>query len=402
MGELISIIIPVFNIEGYIRKCIESIMQQSYSDIEIIIVDDGSTDKSGEICRKYADMDSRIVYLYQENQGSVGARKTGLVNAKGKYIVFADGDDYAEADYVEKLYELMIENDVDFVYSNYMVNGKEQRYVKQVQLYREQDLNMECRIDLLCNHLFEWDVEKEVIDCNLYGCIYKKSIIYDCYMELPNHQQYGEDLLCFCNLLMKCKSLMLVPIALYHYLIREKSLDHPENYMHSIANKTSLYIEVEKLLKQYNLFSTLVEKCQIFFINKILNDFRLAKSDKILTKEMYECVFTDLLMGKKIILYGAGVVGRSVYEQLTNYKSIEIIGWVDVNYRNIQSGYRQIVSPHCIKELQFDYVVVAVKTKLIADEIIEKLVQSGINRECILWQPYELIVSVELERGNRE
>ena len=402
MRELISIIIPVFNVRDYIGKCIESIIQQSYHNIEIIVINDGSTDGSGEMCRQFADKDSRMVYVYQENQGSVGARKKGLMLAKGKYIVFADGDDYAQVDYVEKLYELMIENDVDFVYSNYMVNGKEQRYVKQVQLYREQDLNMECRIDLLCNHLFERNVEKEVIDCNLYGCIYKKSIIYDCYMELSNHQQYGEDLLCFCNLLMKCKSLMFVPIALYHYVIRENSLDHPENFMKSIANKTSLYMEVEKLMKQYNLLPTLSEKCQLFFINKILGDFRLATLDELHTKEAYECGFIHLLMEKKIILYGAGVVGNSIYEQLTNYKSIEIIEWVDANYENIQSGYRQIGNPYCIKELQFDYVVVAVKAKKNAEEIIEKLVQNGINRECILWQPYELIVSVELKGGNRQ
>lgn len=108
MSELISIIIPVFNVRDYIGKCIESIIQQSYNNIEIIVINDGSTDGSGETCRQFADKDSRIVYVYQENQGLVGARKTGLLLAKGKYIVFADGDDYAEKDYVEKLYELMI------------------------------------------------------------------------------------------------------------------------------------------------------------------------------------------------------------------------------------------------------------------------------------------------------
>ena len=149
--------------------------------------------------------------------------------AKGKYIVFADGDDYAEKDYVEKLYELMIKNDVDFVHSNYMINGINQTFTKQTHLYKEDDLNEEFRTELLRDHVFEWDTEKDTIEFNLYGCIYKKNVICDCYMELPDYQQYGEDLLCLCNLIMKCQSMMFVSDAYYHYVIREKSLTHPKD-----------------------------------------------------------------------------------------------------------------------------------------------------------------------------
>ena len=132
MNEIVSVIIPIYNIKNYIRRCIESVIQQTYTNIEIIIVDDGSIDDSGEICKQFVTMDSRIIYIYQGNQGSVGARKTGLLYAKGNYIVFVDGDDYVEKVYVERLYECMVKNDVDFVHSNYMVNGKNQKFTKNM------------------------------------------------------------------------------------------------------------------------------------------------------------------------------------------------------------------------------------------------------------------------------
>lgn len=396
MSSLVSVIIPVFNIEDYIGRCIESIIQQTYTNIEVIIVDDGSTDESGEICRQYADKDFRVIYIYQENKGLVGARKTGLLNAKGKYIVFADGDDYAEKDYVEKLYGFMINNDVDFVHSNYLVNGRNQKFVKKVHLYEEKDLSLEFRTELLRDYVFEWDAEKEILDCNVYGCIYRKSVICDCYMELPDAQQYGEDLLCLCNLVMRCKSMMLLPYAYYHYTIREGSLDHSENFMKAMANKVSLYGEIEKNLRKYNIFSALSNKYQMFFIQKIFWDFKLISDEKIQMKEEYVCRFMDLLMGKKIVLYGAGAVGQSLYEQLTNFESIEIAVWVDCNFRNIHSLYRPISNPALINTLKYDYIVLAVSEENMAKEITDYLSQMNIDRKKILWQPYSKNIFLSL------
>ena len=388
MNELVSVIIPVFNIKNYIEKCIESVVQQNYRNIEIIIVDDGSTDGSGESCRQFADKDSRIKYIYQENQGSVGARKAGLIQARGKYIVFVDGDDYAEINYIEKLYKVMIENAVEVVHSNYMVDGKNQKHIKQVHLYREKDLDLECRVNLLRDNVFEWNSEKEIIECNLYGCIYKKDVIYDCFMELPDSQQYGEDLLCLCNLIMKSKSMMFIPDAYYHYVIREESLNHPKDFMKALSSKVALYKELKGILGEYDHSSVLLEKCQVFLGRKILLDFGLISSEEIQIKEKYLCGFTDLLMGKKIVLYGAGVVGQNIYEQLTNFESIKIVEWVDSDYKNACSIYRNIASPELINTLEYDYIIVAVKRKKMAEEIIDYLSQMNIDRKLILWRPY--------------
>ena len=101
--KLISIIVPVYNIEEYLPRCIESILAQTYSNLELILVDDGSVDKSGKICDAYAEKDVRVRVLHKENGGSSSARNAGILLAKGQYIGFVDSDDYIEANMYQKM-----------------------------------------------------------------------------------------------------------------------------------------------------------------------------------------------------------------------------------------------------------------------------------------------------------
>ena len=111
--ELISVIVPVYNIEKYLPRSIESIISQTYQNLEIILVDVGSTDKSGQICDNYKQKDNRIVVLHEKKCGPGGARNAGIEKAHGQYIICVDGDDYVEKDYIEYLYSLLIQYKVD-------------------------------------------------------------------------------------------------------------------------------------------------------------------------------------------------------------------------------------------------------------------------------------------------
>lgn len=105
MDDKITVIVPVYNVENYLRKCLDSIISQTYKNIEIVVVNDGSTDASGEICKEFAEIDHRITYIEQENAGLSAARNTGLENMSGDYVTFVDSDDWIEQDYVETLYK---------------------------------------------------------------------------------------------------------------------------------------------------------------------------------------------------------------------------------------------------------------------------------------------------------
>ena len=102
MNSLISIIIPIYNIEQYLNVCIESVVQQTYSNLEILLIDDGSNDSSGYICEEWAKRDQRITVFHQENGGLSAARNRGIQESQGSYIVFIDGDDYVSYDMIEK------------------------------------------------------------------------------------------------------------------------------------------------------------------------------------------------------------------------------------------------------------------------------------------------------------
>lgn len=140
---LVSVIIPVYNVRRYLSKCIESVREQTYKNIEIIIVDDGSTDGSGEICEEYAKQDERVLILHKENGGLSSARNVALDIFHGEYVTFIDSDDYVKKTYVEKMVRLIKENEADISIVNFIrvYDGKTQKKIKKtsVKIYKNLD-----------------------------------------------------------------------------------------------------------------------------------------------------------------------------------------------------------------------------------------------------------------------
>ena len=116
---MISVIVPVYNVEKYLRQCLDSVLAQTYRELEIILVDDGSTDGSGAICDEYATRDSRIKVVHQQNGGLSSARNAGLDLATGEYVAFVDSDDYIHETMLELLYQALVENNADTVICNF-------------------------------------------------------------------------------------------------------------------------------------------------------------------------------------------------------------------------------------------------------------------------------------------
>ena len=120
-GPLISIIVPVYNVDAYLKQCVDSILNQKYENFELLLIDDGSTDKSGEICDVYEQRDKRVRVFHKKNGGVSSARNVGLDNAQGDWIAFVDSDDIVTPDYLFDLYDSLKENDIDLVIQNLSV-----------------------------------------------------------------------------------------------------------------------------------------------------------------------------------------------------------------------------------------------------------------------------------------
>ncbi len=390
---LISVLIPVYNIEEYIERCIKSVLEQTYTNLDIVVVNDGSIDKSGFVCERYAKEDKRIKYIVQENAGLVSARKTGLNNATGEYVVFLDGDDSIESDHIETLYYMIQEREVDFVHTNYSINGKNQLFFAREYYFGHSDLTFDIRQKIIAEHVFAWNRNREWFECNIYGSIYKRSFVEECYNLVPNTQSYGEDLICLIHAIMRCKSVSFNPYSGYNYTLREGSLEHQRSFKKVMNNKIELFEEMTKVIDDYELDDFVKNRLRVLFRHKLFDDIFLLNDEYTQVRRKFSCNSINEYLGKKLVLYGAGAVGKDYYNQIKCSGNITIVAWVDKNYNNIHCNQEAISDPKIITTVEFDMILIAVTDKLVAEEIISDLTTMGIDLDMIKWEePKEEII----------
>ncbi len=207
----ISIIVPVYNAEKYLRKCIDSIIAQTYKNYELILVDDGSTDSCPEICDEYKKIDSRIIVFHKINEGVSSARNLGLENARGSYITFIDSDDYVTPIYLEYLVQ---ETTDDYVVSGYYLQNKNFTWDEHQQ--KSLKINMD-EIKSLP------DLINNVSTGMIWGRRYKTDIIRKNNLRFEIGMRRGEDVLFNINYLLFCTSITVLPKANYYYCFNASS-----------------------------------------------------------------------------------------------------------------------------------------------------------------------------------
>ena len=212
MADLISIIVPVYNVEQYLDRCITSIRNQTYRNIEIILVNDGSTDCSGSICEKYKEMDSRVKVIHQKNAGPSEARNKALYIASGKSITFIDADDYVADDYIMYLYDLLTKNDADVACCNTEIFEKDV-IVKQKKKKKEYVMNLE---EALCEMLYEKNFSNSV-----WGKLYKKEVLLG--ITFPKGKIF-EDMYTTYKILLKSNRIVYGNIKKYYYMKHKNSI----------------------------------------------------------------------------------------------------------------------------------------------------------------------------------
>ncbi len=213
---MISIIIPVYNVEKYLDECLLSVFNQSYKDWECILVDDGSSDNSGVICDKWSKADSRFICIHQTNQGVSAARNIGLKKAKGEYIIFVDSDDFIEPNYLVNLKREICCKDIDIVVSGIVKiykNGFKESTVPTHNITIEMS-NIYSNIFLENIGLFYGPTSK----------IYKKSIISKYSIYFPKDKSLGEDMIFNFTYLTYCGKIRLIKSADYNYRQLENGL----------------------------------------------------------------------------------------------------------------------------------------------------------------------------------
>lgn len=179
MNDLISVIVPVYNAETYIKRCIESILNQSYEYFELILVNDGSIDNSLEICREFASKDNRIVVLDQPNGGASAARNMGLSKMRGEYVVFADSDDYVSPSYLENLYLATKHGQYDIVQCNLESTQEIEKKLEKI-IYRQTDIKELTKEQALNERKYKVTVWGKIYSSYIFKDFrFKEGIIYE-------------------------------------------------------------------------------------------------------------------------------------------------------------------------------------------------------------------------------
>lgn len=217
---LINIIVPVYNVEKYLNKCVDSILVQTYKNIRVILVDDGSPDACPQICDEYAKKDSRVIVIHRENGGLSAARNSGLdrlwnggLSEQGDYVAFVDSDDYVAPDYIAFLYWLLTENDADIAQCGHYVVFSENRKVDKNAEHHTVVLNKKEAIESLCYNGI-WDVTA----CNK---LYKLSVFKD--LRFPEGKLY-EDTATSYLVVDNADRLVVNMEPLYYYVQRYESI----------------------------------------------------------------------------------------------------------------------------------------------------------------------------------
>lgn len=203
----VSIIIPVYNVEKYIKRCIESVLAQTMKDFELILIDDGSPDKCGKICDEYAKRDSRICVIHKKNEGVSVARNTGLDLANGKFVVFLDSDDEVKSDYIETL--LQADEDIDLV-----VCGIEKRNMERKPIANTKVLSRTVEA-ITVQEIIKMDQEKTL--SYVFAKRFKNEVLQNRKIRFNSELSLGEDTLFVVDYLYHCESIRFLENELYIY-----------------------------------------------------------------------------------------------------------------------------------------------------------------------------------------
>lgn len=290
MEELISVIVPIYNVENYLRRCVNSIINQIYKNLEIILVDDGSTDNSGKICDEYAKTDNRIIVVHKKNGGVSDARNKGVEIVKGKYITFVDPDDYISEDYIEYLYNILVRNNANMSICNVKKIFKNIKYELQQESFMKVLKPEEVFENILLNKGIEVAVYGKLYDIKLFDKI-----------KFPFGKTY-EDTAVIYKLIDKCDEIAYGNKECYYYIARVGSISKQKRYN---KNEES-YIEFTNEMLKYinNKYPKLQKQLKRFYVYSNFRILRMLVFTKPRQKDLENKIVKNIKQyQKEVILY---------------------------------------------------------------------------------------------------
>lgn len=384
MNSLLTVIIPLYNQEKYIEQCLKSVISQKNIDLSIIVVNDGSTDNSAEICKRIAATSNNVHLISQENRGLAGARLTGIKATKTDYLTFVDADDFIKENaYLEAL-EYMNKgvDQIFFEISRYYDDEKikRERHILDEGVYDRKKIKSEIFPRMI------WDFERNApgIECSQCVRIVKREHILNAYERLNGKSfYYGEDIAITYPMMRYINSLAVVGKS--YYMHRQRPGDGVPPYIASqgyFDEILNLYSYLRKAVNSETYdFNKQIDYLYIHSVELKKWSYGEHKYDGD-----YLFPFNKVPYGSKIILYAAGAVGTIYYKQITKLGYCKEILWVDQNAEHMNNPLIKSISELDTEKAKcFDRVVIAIENSNLAKEIEKYLLNKSFDSKKIVY-----------------
>lgn len=365
----LSVIVPIYNVEKYIRKAIESVVKQTYKNLEIILVDDGSTDNSGLICDEYAEKDERIRVIHKENGGIVSARKTGIDIATGDYAVNVDPDDWIECDAYDNVMKI-----VDKYHPDIVVFGMKKEFdgfveVQPVQL--ENGLYTKKEFWLaFCNKVSEHPFFSQPILMSQCDKVVKTELFrkheFNCNEEIKKNV---DDAVIF-PMLLDMQSVYIDSRCWYHYCVRKNSI----LWQTKKNDDTRYKILALHLIEAYRKYGA-DSGCSLdFLLYKLVHHLMLDTPEALFDREQCR-IYPKISHDSKMIVYGKGVFANRFMNSIKEKHYCDIIA-------NVDSGDVERLNE--IDNQLYDFIVIAIFNAKIVLSVLDLLADMKIDKNKIL------------------
>lgn len=370
-NPLISIIIPIYNVEPYLRQCIESVRNQTYKNLEIILVDDGSDDGSSLICDNYAKIDNRIIAIHQKNSGSTRSRKNGLAIATGSIAAYVDSDDWIDLDMYEIMIKKMIESQADVVTSGVYREYKT-HCINDIETILSGTYSGK-KLDIIKNNMI--DKEKFFhtnISVHIYNKLFEINLLKEYIFEIPDEISIGDDIACIHPLILAANKISVINQSFYHYRIRTDSIMGKGNEKDFLKLKVLYQYLSEKYEKNYSSVNV-SNQLQLLIIYSLL----LTCPNKLKYGEKRDLYYyPQIKRNDNIIIYGKSRAGGALVRSLEASNDFNIIAWIDQN-----NGIE--INKYFFEKLEYDYIIIAVYQFSAYNEIYNNLIKFGVSEKKI-------------------
>lgn len=400
----VSVVVPIYKVEKYLMQCVDSILSQTHKNLEVILVDDGSPDCCPKICDQYANIEHRVRVIHKENEGLTSARKAGVLMSTGDYVIYVDGDDWIETDYLENMLSPLAYAQVDIisnisVYMNYS-DGRQLERMTPMQegVYQREDFIKGIYPNYICEDRF-YDTS---LPTNVYLYLFNRELLSDIQGQVDNEISIGEDMAITFRALLHAESMAVIKRPGYHYR------QHADSMLHK---KTDDYFQRIHILCE-NLRHAVNDAVPSMRASSMKGKIPIGVffalwtgTPKIFTDLSKEFLFPyrHVKNGSKIFVYGMGVVGRGIIEAIHSSGRFVLVGCSDQGWQQYADGFYfgdgeccKVYDSARIKDCDFDWLVIGVSRAGIRQEIQEYLFRQGIEKAKIAEIDIDLLIEENL------